>query len=44
MKKKDKAKADKEIVVKTTLSFEELMKKALTTPLPAKDKKKKKGK
>ena len=42
MKKKEKAKPVKEIVVKTNLSFEELMKKGLNTPLPGKEKKKKK--
>jgi hypothetical protein len=32
----------KEIIVKTDLTFEELMKKALNTPLPKKEKKSKK--
>ena len=41
MKKKEQAQPRDE-VVKTNLSFEELMKKALHTPLPAKGKKKKK--
>jgi hypothetical protein len=42
MKKKDKPKEPKEIVVKSNLSFEELMKKALNTPLPKLAAKKKK--
>jgi len=42
MKKKDKSKDSKEIVVKSNLSFEELMKQALNTPLPKLAGKKKK--
>lgn len=41
MKKKEKDKT-KGIAVKTELSFEELMKKSLTTPLPKVAKRKKK--
>ena len=41
--KRDKKSNDrKDIVVKTDLSFEGLMKKALNTPLPKKEKKAKK--
>ena len=43
MKKKEASKPPEEIVA-TNLSFEELMKKALTTPLPKVAKGKKKGK
>jgi hypothetical protein len=43
MKKKEKVPASQDIA-KTNLSFEELMKKALNTPLPTKGKKKKKSK
>lgn len=42
MKKKDQGKVPPEVIVKTELSFEELMKKALNTPLPKPVKKKKK--
>jgi hypothetical protein len=42
MKKKTKIAPEKEGKVKTDLSFEELMKKALNTPLPKKAKKAKK--
>jgi hypothetical protein len=42
MKKKVRQRAPKDEMVKTDLSFEELMKKALNTPLPKKVKKAKK--
>lgn len=44
MKKKVGKTPPKEETVKANLSFEELMKKALTTPLPVEEKKKPKKK